>query len=865
MQITGLDTSLTGAAARPGGRIAALAKRNRRLLIGLAILAVALLGFEALRSILAEVHLKDVRHALHAIGPDRMGIALVLTACSYLALTLYDWFAVRTIGKRLKWRTAALASFTSYTLSHNLGLSLFTGGSARLRAYSAAGLEFADVARITLIASGTFWAGIVAVTSVALLFAHLPIDIGVFQLGPRLQHAIGALFVGAIVLVVALRARGLRELRIGAASMPLPGARTMLAQIAVAAFDLACASGALFVLVPHADPALFGSFFLAYALAVIVAMITHVPGGVGVFEATILALVPMASSDLFAALLLYRVIYYLLPLGVAGGMMIGLEGHRLRHPLAAGLSAAQRVGQALAPSLAALLVFGGGIVLLVSGALPAVHGRMLSLEGMLPLPFVETSHFVASLVGTALLLTAPALQARLRSGFLAGRALLLAGALFSLLKGFDYEEAIVLLMVAGLLQYSRPAFYRTTGIGAAPFARWWWAAALIALALSIWAGFFAYKHVPYSDALWWDFAWRGNAPRFLRASLGATMLVGGWAFWQLMSAARRAGGRDTLPADVAERAIAESGRADAMLAFTGDKDFLVSPAGDAFLMYRVQGRTWIVMGDPVGPAAAWPELIWELRRRCDAARGRLCLFQVSIDMLPLVVELGLQPMKYGEEAMVDLRGGFELAGAAYKSLRHSVNKAVASGISFEVIPAAEVRAHGEELTRVSDAWLARKPGAEKGFSLGRFDLDYLSRSDCAVLLQGGAIIAFANIWATPNREEMSIDLMRHLPDTPNGTMDFLFVRLLQYGAAQGFERFNLGLAPLSGLMGGPLAPIWSRLGAAVYGHGERLYGFSGLRAFKAKFGPVWVPRYIGTSPGLSAPRALIDLAALVGG
>ena len=84
-------------------------------------------------------------------------------------------------------------------------------------------------------------------------------------------------------------------------------------------------------------------------------------------------------------------------------------------------------------------------------------------------------------------------------------------------------------------------------------------------------------------------------------------------------------------------------------------------------------------------------------------------------------------------------------------------------------------------------------------------------------------------------------------------------------AAQGFQRFNLGMAPLSGLKPGPLAPIWSRLGAAVYGHGERIYGFSGLRSFKQKFGPAWVPRYIGTTPGVSVPRALIDAAVLIGG
>lgn len=864
MQVAGLDAALKMPAAHSPARSCALA-RLRAPLLGAAVLAVALIAFTAMHAILAEVHYRDIRHAVAAVGRERIAVALLLTAISYLALTLYDWLALRTIGRPLPWRTAALASFTSYAVSNNLGFALLTGGSARLRAYGAAGLDFGDVARITLIASATFWSGIATVTGAALLLAHAPFALGPFAFGVATQRAIGVAILAAIAALLVLRARGLAEVRVGGATLPLPSAPLIAMQIAVAALDLLCAAGALFVLVPGAPPALFGGFFLAYAVAIFAGLVTHVPGGLGVIEATMLALVPLGRADLFAGLLLYRLVYYLLPLALAGAISAGVEGRRLHRPLRAGLGAIDRVGQALAPPLLALLVFAGGLTLLVSGALPGLHDRLTSLRGVLPLPSVELSHFSASLVGTALLLIAPAVQARLRSGLHAARALLLAGALFSLLKGIDYEEAAMLLGVAALLHYSRDGFYRSAGIGAAPIARWWWAAALIALALSAWAGFFAYQHIPYSDEMWWDFAWRGNASRFLRATLGATMLVAGWAFWRILAAPPAVAQPRELPDEVAERALAAASRADAMLAYTGDKSFLVSAAGDAFLMFRVQGRTWVVMGDPVGPAAAWPELIWELRRRCDAARGRLCLFQVSAEMLPLVVELGLQPMKYGEEAVVDLSHGFALEGSAYKSLRHSTRKAVVSGLCFEVLPAAEVRANADALARVSDAWLAGKVGPEKGFSLGRFDIDYLARFDCAVLRLGGEVVAFANLWATPNREELSVDLMRHLPDTPYGAMDLLFVRLMQWGAERGYRRFNLGMAPLSGLHGGPLAPLWSRLGAAVYGHGERLYGFSGLRAFKAKYAPVWVPRYVGISPGISVPRALVDLAQLVGG
>lgn len=862
MQIPAMDAGLKQGGA--GRAHIAWIKAHRRWLAIAAVVLVLALGFEALRTMLAETHFKDVRAALRAISPIRIGAALGLTVVSYLTLTLYDFLALRTIGSKLPWRIAAFASFTSYTISHNLGLSFLTGGTARYRVYSSAGLELSDVARISLIASATFWGGVLTIAGLTLVGGTHSLDLSVAAISPLAQHLAGLTMLAAIAALFVLRSRGVARVGYGSFNMPIPPIGTMAAQIGIAALDLTAASAALFVLVPDAAPHMFGIFFLAYTLAIVVALVTHVPGGIGVFEAVILAIVPGNQSEVFAALLLYRLIYYLLPLASAGAMLGVMEGYRQRRQISIGLSLAGRVSRTLAPSLLALLVATGGLVLLMSGALPALHARIGWLAAVVPLPFVEASHFLASLAGTALLLVAPAINARLQTGFHAARILLVGGALFSLLKGLDYEEATVLIAIAAILQYSRPAFYRRGGVLDAPLQHSWMAIAAIILGVSLWAGGFAYKRVEYANDLWWAFAYSGNAPRFLRASLGALVLLGSFATWRLLWAPARPQGLTLLPPDIATRAFAVSPRSDAALALTGDKLFFLSHARDAFLMYRVQGRTWVVMGDPVGPIEAWPELVWAARAACDAARGRLCFYQASDDMLPLLVELGLHVMKYGEEAKVDLTA-FSLDGPGRAKLRHTVRRCEAIGLTFEIVPAADAPAIGPALQEVSEAWLRGKAGGEKGFSVGRFEPDYLSHFDLAVLRLDGRIVAFANIWKTRNRTELSVDMMRHLPDTPNGTMDFLFVRLMQWGSTEGYDHFNLGMAPLSGLSGERLAPFWSRIGHAIYGHAEQLYGFSGLRSFKAKFRPVWVPRYVATAPGLAAPRAMVDLVSLVGG
>lgn len=861
MQVASLDTPLTKPAPP---RIAATILRHRQLLGAVLTAALTLLALLALKRALATLSWREVSLAFAALPGWRLCAAIVLTAGSYVALTFYDWFAVRTIGRAMGWPTTAFASFTSYTLSHNLGFSVVTGGSARLRAYRRVGLDLSDVARVTLLASINFWGGILLIVAVALLWVQPGMVAGV-RIDPGMRQGIAALLIALLSIPFAARAAGRGELRVGRLSMPIPPVGTMVAQLIVSAIDLACAAAALFILVPGLPVAAFPSFLVAYALGLIAGLVTHVPGGIGVFETVILASIPAPAEQLFAALLIYRLVYYLAPLCISILLLLATSRDGAGAAVARAARLPLRVLRAFAPTLSAALVFAGGLVLLLSGALPTLTPRVQALRGLLPLPFVEASHFFASLAGTALLLVAPSLHARQRTGFLVARALLLSGAVFSLLKGIDAEEATLLFLLAGFLQFASPSFYRTSGLGSARAQPWWLLAAASGLALSAWVGLMAYRHVPYDADLWWDFAWRGDAPRFMRATLGGSILLAAVAIWRLLSAPPQPARVMPLDPHVAARAFAGAQRSDAMLALTGDKSFLVAEQADAFLMYRVHGRSCIVMGDPVGERQRWPELLWRMREECDRTGRRLSVYQASAAMLPLAVELGLHAWKYGEEAIVDLRDGFSLEGGRRKSLRHSVRRAEAAGLRFAIVPRAEIDRILPELRLISDAWLGAKRKPEKRFSLGRFDPDYLRHFDCAVLMLDGQIVAFANIWQTENKAELSVDLMRHAPGAAYGAMDLLFVRLMEYGAAQGFERFNLGLAPLSGLSNRRLAPLWSRAGATLFEHGERFYGFSGLRAFKEKFAPIWIPRYIAGPAGVAGWRALADVSALVRG
>jgi phosphatidylglycerol lysyltransferase len=124
-------------------------------------------------------------------------------------------------------------------------------------------------------------------------------------------------------------------------------------------------------------------------------------------------------------------------------------------------------------------------------------------------------------------------------------------------------------------------------------------------------------------------------------------------------------------------------------------------------------------------------------------------------------------------------------------------------------------------------------------------------------------MAFANLWLGGAREELAIDLMRYLPEAPHGVMDYLFLQSMLWGRCQGYHWFNLGLAPLPGVEDRALAPLWNRLGALVFPHGEHVDSLRGLRQCKAKFDPHWEPRYLACRGGFALPRILSDIAALI--
>ena len=818
-----------------------------------------------LRRELAHLHTREILEELRQTPRLHVLIAFGFTAASYWLLGFYDFLGLRYIGKAVVYARVLMTSFIANAFGHNLGLAAFTGGAVRFRMYASAGLTAIDVATVQGFCSLTIGIGLATLGGLSLTLEPTH-TAAVLHLHPRWAMLVGIMLLSGVGAYATWCILGRTPIEIRGWALHAPRPTLGFAQIVLGMCDLSCSTAVLWWLLPPQADMGFLTFVGAYAAAVTAGIVSHVPGGLGVFETVIVFALPdVPVSSLLGSMLIYRAVYYLAPL-MAATLLFGIkELSAQRGPLARAHALASLYIAPVVPQVAGTLTFLAGFILLVSGATPGMDARLTVLRSIVPLAILELSHLAGSVIGLGLLVLSRALFRRVHAAYHISFWLLTAGIAASLLKGLDFEEATVLALVLAVLVLGRRAFYRPTSILDERFTPIWAVSIAGVIATAIWLSFLAFRHIEFSNDLWWTFAMDANAPRILRATFLVVVLATAYLLLNVLQPARpEPGVADAKDLEHARRIIASSDLTVANAALSGDKRLLFSDDGDAFIMYQVAGRSWIALGDPIGPTPRAEDLVWRFRELSDHHGGRTVFYQASADCLPLYIDLGLAALKIGEEARV-LLPEFSLEGAARADLRQAWRRAERDGASFEVIPPERIGEVMPELRRISDSWLTRKSVAEKRFSVGAFSEAYMSNFATVLVRSDGNISAFANLWNTDSKEELSVDLMRFGPDAPRGAMDYMFIELMLWGRTQGYRWFNLGMAPLAGLENHPLAPAWHRVGNFVFRQGEHFYNFDGLRRYKTKFDPTWVPKYLVAPGGIALPRILIDVSMLISG
>jgi phosphatidylglycerol lysyltransferase len=794
---------------------------------------------------LGDVHPRVVMGQLREMDGWWLAAALAVTFVNIGVMGCYDVVAfAHTRARALqRWRYGAVA----FAWSNFLTLGPFAGPAIRFWLYRGDVDHGSDLETGILSVTIAFASGLAGWTAAALV---VPAD-GI------LPHAVAlAVLAWAVAYALTLSARR-AALRFERFNELNPGARAALGPSLVGWLDWGLASVAFIACLRATGnpvPALSSirSFFFGQAIG----LASLIPGGFGSSDAFWIAHLALPAGVSAAALVAYRLIYYILPWAAASLVLLSWATRRFSRHVE------------LARRLVAGLVAAGGVLILLSTASPMLHARLALVEQVVPLPVVEVGHLAAAFTGVLLLVLARGLAKGYRAALGATILVLILAAVSALLKGLDYEEALILGGLAAAAWSQTPLFDRV--------ARGAWFTgrdlALVTLALVAFLAFGAFTHriTPSTLGRIREFGYRVERGRYLRTAGTLALAVAAGAFYVLLRPPvrfRRLGQEEIDRALELHASIGSD--TSAMMVANADKAvFWFADRG--FCLYRTIGPYVVVFGDPaVQNLDERNELLAALFTWATEIDRRPLFYQVSLEWIPPLHDRGYAFFKLGEEAHVPIER-VTLEGHHGKMYRQVLRRGERDHLRLRVLPPFEVQAVLPELRAISDEWLAAKGQRERQFSIGSFDEQYMQRFPCAIVEELGSdgtrtrILAFANLLRGPHRGELSVDLMRYREEGP-GVMDFLIVSLLLYGKEQGFKRFNLGMAPLASVGEFRGAHARERLANLLFQYGENFYNFQGLRLFKQKFDPDWVPRYLAYPNAWEWPAAVTNVSALIAG
>lgn len=619
------------------------------------------------------------------------------------------------------------------------------------------------------------------------------------------------------------------------------------------------------------SPVGFTVLVAGYSVGMLFRMIPFIPfQGIGLVESGMTLVFVSLGVDMPTAVLTslaFRGLTFWVPMVLGFGLLYRLKTF--------GAEARTRA-EALSVQTISLLTALMGIVNILSAITPALNDRLEVLARFSPLEVSNGSHLTATLAGFALLILAGRLWRRKRMAWIMTLIVLLISVVSHMLKGLDYEEASLALILATWLFFLHPhfharsdrpslrqgilillaAFFFTIAYGVSGFY-------LLDRHFSVNFGFWA--AIRQTLIMFTQFYDPGLQPitgfgRYFAASIylvGAVTI--GYAF---LMVTRPVFFRDPATPDERERArkIAQEYGHTSLTRFAmfEDKSFYFTPGGSV-VSYVSKGRIGLTLGDPIGPPEDFVNAVNSFVQFCARHDWQPAFYQTATENLPVYKNLGYGIACVGHEGIVDLNS-FTLEGNANKVFRTSVNRLTKLGYRSEMMLPPQSSALLHDLRIISDEWLTMMNGTEKRFSLGWFDDNYIG--NCPVMLiysPEGAICAFANLLTGYSSEEVTVDLMRRRREVENGMMDFLFTELFFWAKSQGYQAFNFSLSPLAGVGLNEGDPAVERALYYIYQHLNQFYNFKGLHQFKEKFHPHWEPRFLVYPGPVSLPAVAVAL------
>ena len=831
-------------------------QKHLPLIKAIFIFSILIIVIQTVGRIAHEVNGQQLQSELATLDT---GTILLLIAGGFLAVTpmlIYDFTIVEFLPGKFSWGYIVRSGWTTNTFTNLAGMGGLLGASLRANFYARSATKKQVVYAISKIALFLL-AGLSLACWVALILLF-GFDIGQPYRGYWIWLLGGGLYFPGIFLFTRISdSEFFADLTL----------KRELKLILGSSLEWASCAG-FFLVIGWALglPISLAAVFPMFVVASVAGVVSMIPGGLGSFDVFMiigLGFLGVSRADATGWLLLYRLFYYLLPFLVGVGFFIHDTGRRLNRFLDGLPVAALRRG---AHWLVTTFMYFSGVMMLLFATIPDVVLANRFYLRFVPYMFYFLSQVTNIVMAFLLIGLARGVGAHVKRAFWPTLVVLVVAIGMTLWReNFPVGLALLLGLFLICLLVARPELYRTSF-------HYSWGGLLIDG--SIYVGtFLMYTLLGLSTLQgphhrpWFPSAWLLPSTQVWLNGLGGLLvalliMVGVYRYlaWTQPQWLHLKYDAPRMRAIIARF----GGNEVSHLAFLRDKQayfYQEDGADQLFLLFRQKADKLLVMGEPIGNQAKLEPALQAFMRDANLAGLRPVFYEISETLTLRLHEMGFDFIKIGEEGHVAL-STFSLAGKAHRGERALMNKFDREGYQFELLQ-PPLRAHQvNELRRISDAWLRGE--TEKGFSMGFFDAAYLDEAPVAVMRnKAGDIVAFANLMPTGDQRMTSIDLMRASPQAPSGIMDGLFIYLFDYSRQQGYENFNLGMAPLANVGVSSFSFIEERAAHLIYEYGSNFYSFQGLRAYKAKYVTDWQPKYLAYRRRQSLIFSMLQLMLVI--
>lgn len=842
-------------------------RRNQQRIGIIVTVFIFILALFAFAHLVDDIDRKNLTAAFSNVSWHAIGLAIIAAATSYIMILGYEWSASHYANAKLPIHTLALGGLSAAAIGNAFGFSMLTGGTIRYRVYSKKNISAIAIIQMTIFASLSLGLALPPIAAL-MSFTDIGYSARALHINETLLIIIASIIIIGYILFIAISSHFIapehpsldsRHLRFGLLNIRVPSMRITMLQFVITFLDVLAAGTVLYCLLPVSTDIPFGTFLTVYLLALAAGVLSHVPGGLGVFEVVLLAAFKsqLDKPSLLAALFLYRFIYVAMPLIIACLTLLIVEARRFAYT-----RQTSQISSAVAPVIS-LLVFISGFLLILSSIIPESTYELNELFFISPTLIINSAHIMASLIGVCCLIVSHGLWRRLHSAWNLSFFMISMGIILVLISNLDWLVTTFLIFTLTVLITFRKIFYRSSTLLDITCSVPTLITTGCMLAVAIWFYMFTYRHLPFTTELWWQFDLRANASRGLRAVTADIILfIIIVITWLLRTSPPKIFTPTEQQLEQAKQITLSSNQPNGALIFSKDKDILFNKSQDTFIMYACHNRTLIALFDPIGNPNHYGELIWQFRDYCDAHNVRPVFYQINPENISHYMDIGLTIIKLGDEATVELATlDKDSQNNIYLDQIQQIGNT--NNLSLKIYNPGELPFN--KIQHIIDSSSSKKQEKIRGFSLGKLTKDYLQHFRIATVDYRGEMIAFTNLLETNTKQITTVDLIQHLPDAPKFTIEYLLVATALKLKEEGIKYFSLGLSPVSELKPNKNAPLSLRLGSLAFRRSYSFYNVAGVSRFKEKFHPNLETRYIAIPPGVDPFIILTDIAALISG